>query len=203
MLPTRYLLRRSIRSRVLATFGNWVRIARHPTFRAYALLATASYGGLFTYLAASSFVFIQVLGLSKTQYGLVMFTMSLSYIGGTVLCRRLLARLGVRFSIDDFGTGYSSLAYLQRLPLYELKIDRGFVRDAPRQAGDAAITRLIISMAKHLGLKVVAEGVETPEQSRFLADNGCDVMQGFLYARPIPLDEWMARTCAQASEHRG
>ena len=111
-----------------------------------------------------------------------------------------LARLGVRFSIDDFGTGYSSLAYLQRLPLYELKIDRGFVRDAPRQAGDAAITRLIISMAKHLGLKVVAEGVETPEQSRFLADNGCDVMQGFLYARPMPLDAWVAQTCGTACQ---
>ena len=109
-----------------------------------------------------------------------------------------LARLGVRFSIDDFGTGYSSLAYLQRLPLYELKIDRGFVRDAPQHAGDAAITRLIISMAKHLGLKVVAEGVETPEQARFLADNGCDVLQGFIYARPLPLDDWIVQTCAQA-----
>ncbi len=74
----------------------WVEIARHPTFRAFALLATASYGGLFTVLAGSSFVFIQVLGLSKTQYGLVMFSMSLSYILGTFLCRQLLPRFGIR-----------------------------------------------------------------------------------------------------------
>ncbi len=74
----------------------WVEIARHPTFRAFALLATASYGGLFTFLAGSSFVFIQVLGLSKTQYGLVMFSMSLSYILGTFLCRQLLPRFGIR-----------------------------------------------------------------------------------------------------------
>jgi diguanylate cyclase (GGDEF)-like protein/PAS domain S-box-containing protein len=111
-----------------------------------------------------------------------------------------LAKLGVRFSIDDFGTGYSSLAYLQRLPLYELKIDRGFVRDAPQHAGDAAITRLIISMAKHLGLKVVAEGVETPEQAQFLADNGCDVLQGFMYAHPLPLEEWLANTCTTGNK---
>lgn len=79
--------------KLLAT---WVEIARHPTFRAFALLATASYGGLFTFLAGSSFVFIQVLGLSKTQYGLVMFSMSLSYILGTFLCRQLLPRFGIR-----------------------------------------------------------------------------------------------------------
>lgn len=79
--------------KLLAT---WLEIARHPTFRAFALLATASYGGLFTFLAGSSFVFIQVLGLSKTQYGLVMFSMSLSYILGTFLCRQLLPRFGIR-----------------------------------------------------------------------------------------------------------
>ncbi|MGE4155782.1 MAG: multidrug effflux MFS transporter [Hydrogenophaga sp.] len=79
--------------KLLAT---WAQIARHPTFWAFALLATASYGGLFTFLAGSSFVFIQVLGLSKTQYGLVMFSMSLSYILGTFLCRHLLPRFGIR-----------------------------------------------------------------------------------------------------------
>jgi len=76
--------------------STWSTIARHPTFWAFALLATASYGGLFTFLAGSSFVFIQVLGLSKTQYGLVMFSMSLSYILGTFLCRQLLPRYGIR-----------------------------------------------------------------------------------------------------------
>ena len=77
----------------------WVRIARHPTFWAWALLATATYGGLFTYLASSSFVLIGVLGLSKTQYGLAMLTMSLSYIAGTFICRRLLVRVGVRRTV--------------------------------------------------------------------------------------------------------
>ncbi len=79
--------------KLLAT---WALIARHPTFWSFALLATASYGGLFTFLAGSSFVFIQVLGLSKTQYGMVMFSMSLSYILGTFLCRQLIPRFGIR-----------------------------------------------------------------------------------------------------------
>lgn len=108
-----------------------------------------------------------------------------------------LVRLGVRFSIDDFGTGYSSLAYLKRLPLYELKIDKSFVQDAPDQPNDAAIVRAILSMAQHLRLRVVAEGVETPSQAEFLARHGCDAMQGYLYAQPIPLKEWLA---AQAGE---
>jgi MFS transporter, DHA1 family, multidrug resistance protein len=79
--------------------GNWLHIARNPTFIAYSTLAAASYGGLFTFLAASSFVFIQVLSLSKTQYGLLMFSMSLSYLSGTFLCRSLLARVGVRHAV--------------------------------------------------------------------------------------------------------
>lgn len=83
--------------------GNWLLIARHPTFWSFALLATASYGGLFTFLASSSFVFIDVLGLSKTLYGFLMFTMALAYVGGTVLCRRLLARFGVRGTVAIAG----------------------------------------------------------------------------------------------------
>lgn len=105
-----------------------------------------------------------------------------------------LALLGIRFSIDDFGTGYSSLAYLRRLPLHELKIDRSFIEDTPHDAGDTAIVEMILSMARHLGLKVVAEGVETRAQADFLAAHGCDALQGFLYARPQPLDEWLRVT---------
>jgi diguanylate cyclase (GGDEF)-like protein/PAS domain S-box-containing protein len=104
-----------------------------------------------------------------------------------------LARLGIRFSIDDFGTGYSSLAYLQRLPLFEIKIDRSFVRALPQDGNDTAIVRSILSMARHLGLEVVAEGVEHAEQAVFLRTHGCQRLQGYLYARPKPLAQWLAQ----------
>ncbi len=109
----------------------------------------------------------------------------------TVARMKELNRLGIRFSIDDFGTGYSSLAYLRKLPLYELKIDKSFVQDMLVEAGGRAIVQSILSMAQHLGLKVVAEGVETREQADFLIDHGCHAMQGFYFARPIPLDHWI------------
>lgn len=102
-----------------------------------------------------------------------------------------LKNIGIRFSIDDFGTGYSSLAYLKRLPLYELKIDKQFAQDVPTDADDVAIVHSILSVAKHLRLRVVAEGVETPEQSCFLCAAGCDILQGYLYAQPIPIDDFM------------
>jgi diguanylate cyclase (GGDEF)-like protein len=103
-----------------------------------------------------------------------------------------LASRGIRFSVDDFGTGYSSLAYLRRLPLHELKIDRSFIQEMPGDASATAIVQMILSMARHLGLKVVAEGVETRAQADFLCAHGCDALQGFLYSRPQPLDEWLA-----------
>ena len=107
-----------------------------------------------------------------------------------------LASLGIRLSIDDFGTGYSSLSYLKRMPLYELKIDKSFIRDTPCDANGTAIVQSILAMASHLGLSVVAEGVETREQADFLAANGAPRMQGYLFARPMPLEQMLARLVA-------
>lgn len=102
-----------------------------------------------------------------------------------------LVQMGIRFSIDDFGTGYSSLAYLQRLPLFEIKIDRSFVQDTPHDINDTAIVNSILSMARHLGLEVVAEGVETRAQADFLLASHCDRLQGYLFSRPQPLEDWL------------
>jgi len=103
-----------------------------------------------------------------------------------------LTAQGVRFSIDDFGTGYSSLSYLRSLKIHHLKIDRSFVADVISDADDATIVRAIISLAHSLRLTAIAEGVETEEQLRFLSEHGCDMVQGFLLARPMPLADCLA-----------
>ena len=99
-----------------------------------------------------------------------------------------LDELGVRISVDDFGTGYSSLSYLRRLPVDEVKIDRSFIQGMATDPGDLAIVRAIVDLARHLGMAVVAEGVESELTLSMLDDIGCDIGQGFLFSRPLPYD---------------
>jgi diguanylate cyclase (GGDEF)-like protein/PAS domain S-box-containing protein len=117
-------------------------------------------------------------------------SMLLDNIEDTVATMNQLKEIGIRFSLDDFGTGYSSLQYLKRLPLYQLKIDQSFVRDIAVDSSDQAIVRTIIAMAHTLNLNVIAEGVETEEQQDLLLNNGCTHYQGYLFGRPVPIEQF-------------
>jgi len=119
-----------------------------------------------------------------------------------------LSAMGVDLSIDDFGTGYSSLAYLKRLPVNELKIDKSFVLNMENDVGDTKIVRSTIDLGHNMGLRVVAEGIESEAVWRLLADLGCDQGQGYFMSRPIPgdqlvawLEKWQAPTANLAPDY--
>jgi EAL domain-containing protein (putative c-di-GMP-specific phosphodiesterase class I) len=109
----------------------------------------------------------------------------------------LLRQCGVHIAMDDFGTGYSSLSYIHRIPVDIIKIDRSFVERLTESGGTRPIVEAVIAMAQHLGLNVVAEGVETVDQHQILLQAGCQGFQGYLFARPLPPDE--AESCLRAS----
>lgn len=119
-------------------------------------------------------------------------SMLIDNIENVILTMVTLQAIGIRFSLDDFGTGYSSLQYLKQLPLYQLKIDQSFVRDIAVDSSNQAIVRTIIAMADALNLNVIAEGVETEEQQLLLRNNGCKHYQGYLFGKPVPIEQFEA-----------
>ena len=120
-------------------------------------------------------------------------SMLLDNIEDTIKTMNILKEIGIQFSLDDFGTGYSSLQYLKQLPLTQLKIDKSFVHDIAVDNSDQAIVRTTIVMAQTLNLEVIAEGVETREQREVLVNSGCTLFQGFLFGRPMPIEQFEAQ----------
>ncbi len=113
-------------------------------------------------------------------------------VGNVIAKMNFLKGKGIGFSLEDFGTGYSSLSYLKRLPIDELKIDQGFVRDILIDPNDAAIARMVIALADSMGLSVIAEGIESEAQRELIAGLGRHSYQGYLFSKPIPLEEFEA-----------
>ncbi|MGA9206227.1 MAG: EAL domain-containing protein, partial [Terriglobales bacterium] len=145
--------------------------------------------------------FLQVIGKVLHETGLPPQYLELELTEGLLLSNadvmlsvlQKLRESGVKLSIDDFGTGYSSLSYLRHFPVYKLKIDRSFVQAMTVDSDDTAITATIISMAKSLNLKVIAEGVETEQQMLFLRTHNCDEVQGYYFSKPLAAEDFAER----------
>jgi EAL domain-containing protein (putative c-di-GMP-specific phosphodiesterase class I) len=183
---------------LIVLVGRWV---LNEALRHYAQLAAAGFGHLRIAVNVSPAQFQESLyddvRNAMQTHGLPQGVLELELTESVImvapenaiaLMQRIDA-LGVSIAVDDFGTGYSSLAYLKRLPIDRLKIDRSFVADLGRDKDDEAICSSIIQLARSLGLQTVAEGVETEQQLGWLQARGCDEVQGFLLGRPLPFDE--------------
>jgi EAL domain-containing protein (putative c-di-GMP-specific phosphodiesterase class I) len=132
-------------------------------------------------------------GLAPTAIDLeITESLIMEDIQGNIQKLNSVRALGVNIAIDDFGTGYSSLAYLARLPVQSLKIDRSFIDAMNKDANAMTLVSTIVSLAHSLRLKVVAEGVETEEQAKILRSLKCDEMQGYLFSKPLPVDGLIA-----------
>jgi predicted signal transduction protein with EAL and GGDEF domain len=182
---------------VILPLGQWVMEAACTQLAAWALKKATAHWSMAVNVSALQFSqpdFVAQVALALAKSGAQPYLLKLelteSMLVGNVeeiiLKMNALRERGVRFSLDDFGTGYSSLSYLKRLPLAQLKIDQSFVRDLLTDPNDAVIASTIINLGHSLGLKVIAEGVETQGQYEALVSMGCDAFQGYFFGRPAP-----------------
>ncbi len=141
-------------------------------------------------------------GIDPTKLKLeITESMMLNNVENIISNMNIMKKHGINFSMDDFGTGYSSLQYLKSLPLDQLKIDQSFVRDLSTNINNQAIVRTIIAMAKNLDMNIIAEGVETEEQRQLLINNGCTIFQGYLFGRPMPIEQFDAPLLTSQFHH--
>jgi diguanylate cyclase (GGDEF)-like protein/PAS domain S-box-containing protein len=186
---------------LILPLGNWVLEAACQCIAQWASIPNAAHLSLAVNISARQFrepdfvdqvlSAIQRTGADPRNLKLELTeSMLVENIDEVIATMRQLKSHGLRFSLDDFGTGYSSLAYLRRLPLDQLKIDRSFIRDILVDQSSGAIAQTIVSLSKAMGLPVIAEGVENEEQREFLVELGCHCFQGYLFSRPLPIEEF-------------
>jgi EAL domain-containing protein (putative c-di-GMP-specific phosphodiesterase class I) len=198
---------------LMLPLGDWVLRIACAQLHAWRQRADTAAWGLAVNVSAAQFAqadfvdrvlgIVQSAGADPTRLKLELTESMLAHdIDDVIAKMTALRRQGIGFSLDDFGTGFSSLNYLRRLPLNQLKIDQAFVREMATTASDAAIAQTVVTLGRTLGLDVIAEGVETPEQRQFLARLGCHAYQGYLFSRPLPIAEFEAWCAGRLSRHR-